>query len=292
MNDQDQYGGANTINIPPTNAPAYDDYTSQPNTKDYDILTQRGYTFAQNIVANAILQVETGDSQATIDIMSIPVPADVLFNDQFQQILSGLFPFFLVLVFLLPVYGTVYDLVREKEQRSKESMRMMGMSDFSYWLSWFSFYMLQMSIICILGWAMLNINVINGGTLYIFLYMWLFGFAIFGQIVFYQSIFQRAKYSGLVSCLVFFMLQFLNTPISNGGSYGAKLFLSLLSPQVCVSQMAVIWSDFESQQVGITSTTVHSEVRNFSFSEGLWILFFSGLLWLVAGFYCDAVLPK
>jgi hypothetical protein len=39
MNDQNQYGGANTINIPPTNAPAYDTYTTQPNTKDYDILT-------------------------------------------------------------------------------------------------------------------------------------------------------------------------------------------------------------------------------------------------------------
>jgi ATP-binding cassette, subfamily A (ABC1), member 3 len=112
--------------------------------------------------------------------MSIPVPADVLFNDPFQQILSGLFPFFLVLVFLLPVYGTVYDLVREKEQRSKESMRMMGMSDFSYWLSWFSFYMLQASIITVLGWAALNINVINGGTFYIFFYIWLFGFAVFG----------------------------------------------------------------------------------------------------------------
>ena len=88
------------------------------------------------------------------------------------------------------------------------------------------------------------------------------------------------------------MLQFLNTPIASGGSYGAKLFLSLLSPQVCISQMAVIWSDFESQQVGITSATARSQVRNFSFTEGLWILFFSGLLWLLAGFYCDAVLPK
>lgn len=59
-------------------------------------------------------------------------------------------------------------------------MRMMGMTDLSYWLSWFSFYMIQNSIISILAWGALSINVINGGAVYIFLYIWLFGFSIFG----------------------------------------------------------------------------------------------------------------
>lgn len=85
-----------------------------------------------------------------------------------------------------PVYSTVYGMVQEKEQRSKESMRMMGMSDLSYWMSWFTFYSIQSTLIAILAWAFLCINVIkNGSSGYVFLYIWLFGESIIGQIVFY-----------------------------------------------------------------------------------------------------------
>ena len=46
----------------------------------------------------------------------------------------------MILIYMGPVYTTTYDLVKEKEQRSKESMRMMGLNDLPYWLSWFVFY--------------------------------------------------------------------------------------------------------------------------------------------------------
>ena len=143
-----------------------------------------------------------------------------------------------------PVYTTVYNLVKEKEQRSKESMRMMGMSDLSYWLSWFAFYTLQTTIIAFIGWICLCINVINdGGAGYIFVYMWLFGISVFGQVVFFQAFFFRAKYSGLVSVLFFFMLSVLNLPIATSGSTSLKAMLSIV-PQVTLQQMAAIWADF------------------------------------------------
>lgn len=160
--------------------------------------------------------------------MSIPIPSDNIITDAFQQILSSLFPFFLVLIYLGPIYTTTYAIVQEKELRSKESMRMMGMTDLSYWLSWWSFYSLQSTVVSFIGWICLCINVMSGGSGYILLYMWLFGMSIFGQIVFYQALFSRAKYSGLVSCIIFFMLEFVNTPIATSGSVGAKAFLSLI----------------------------------------------------------------
>ena len=63
---------------------------------------------------------------------------------------------------------------------------MMGMSDLPYWLSWFTFYAIQSTIISVLAWAFLMINVVSdgaGGD--VFLYIWLFGLSIMGQIVFY-----------------------------------------------------------------------------------------------------------
>jgi ATP-binding cassette subfamily A (ABC1) protein 5 len=40
------------------------------------------------------------------------------------------------------VYRTSYRIVAEKENKVKESMRMMGLRDTAYWLSWFSYYTL------------------------------------------------------------------------------------------------------------------------------------------------------
>jgi hypothetical protein len=55
-------------------------------------------------------------------------------------------------------------------------MRMMGMSDASYWLSWFMQWTLSNTILITLMWAILMINVFSrdhGGIVWLF--MWLFG---------------------------------------------------------------------------------------------------------------------
>lgn len=191
--------------------------------------TEYGYTFAQNIVANAILQEKTQDDGASISVMSMPQPSEKVVYDEFSTILSSLFPFFLILIYLGPVYTTTYGLVQEKEQRSKESMRMMGMSDLSYWISWFVWYSLQTTIVTLIAWGFLCINVIQDGSSgYIFLYMWEFGLSIMGQIIFYQSLFSRAKYSGLIAILLFFMLQYANLPLMNSSDKTAKAAASMI----------------------------------------------------------------
>jgi len=75
-------------------------------------------------------------------------------------------------------------IVKEKESRCKESMRMMGMNDFSYWLSWFVYYTILNTVIATVAWAVLLINVIKQGNIwFIYAYFWMFGEAVFGQIM-------------------------------------------------------------------------------------------------------------
>jgi len=119
-------------------------------------------------------------------------------------------------MYILPVYNITQQIVKEKESKTKESMRMMGMTDTSYWLSWFAYYTLINTIISLVGWLCLCINVIQyGPPVYIFLYMWLFGEATFGQIVFLQSLFSRAKFAGLVAALIFFGCSLIFIPVSS-----------------------------------------------------------------------------
>ena len=46
------------------------------------------------------------------------------------------FPFFLMCVYLLPLYYMVTKLAEEKESKAREGMKMMGLRDLSYYAAW------------------------------------------------------------------------------------------------------------------------------------------------------------
>ena len=78
-----------------------------------------------------------------------------------------------------------FKIVREKESRIKETMRIMGMTDLPYWLSWFVFYTVINTIVATLSWSTLMFKVVNySEPMYVWLFIWLYGEAVFGQIVF------------------------------------------------------------------------------------------------------------
>ena len=78
-----------------------------------------------------------------------------------------------------------FKIVREKESRCKESMRMMGMTDWPYWLSWFVYFTCINTVLTTTAWLIMCINVIGHSNYFlIWLYMWLYGQAVFGEVVF------------------------------------------------------------------------------------------------------------
>lgn len=174
----------------------------------------RGYSALQNIIANVILKQVTNNNDATISLMTIPEPSATQELDTFSQILSGVFPLLLLFMYIMPVFTTVSLIVKEKESKAKESMRMMGMTDAPYWLSWFAYYTILNTIFSILAWAVLCINVIGASNpFYIFLYIWLYGQSVFGEIIFMQSLFSKSKFSGLISAVIYFTATLSNIPV-------------------------------------------------------------------------------
>lgn len=131
-----------------------------------------------------ILREVTGNKEASITMMDVPLPAEQLVIDPFAQVMQGVMPLAMLLIFILPVYNTVFFIVKEKESKAKESMRMMGMGDTAYWISWYVFYSTITIMIVTIAVGVLSINVItNTSLIYVWLYFFLFGNAIFGQIL-------------------------------------------------------------------------------------------------------------
>mmetsp|Transcript_4399 Transcript_4399/g.5397 ORF Transcript_4399/g.5397 Transcript_4399/m.5397 type:complete len:84 (+) Transcript_4399:819-1070(+) len=58
-------------------------------------------------------------------------------DPQIAQHLILIFPFFIMCIYLLPLYYMVTKLAEEKEGRSREGMQMMGLREETYFYSWF-----------------------------------------------------------------------------------------------------------------------------------------------------------
>lgn len=119
---------------------AADPFVRAPNEDHFERHTAQGFSYLQNWIANAILVEETGEEDAYIDMGLILYPTPKYTVDDFEGVISGLLPFFLLLIYVLPVGKLIERMVSEKESRARESMKIMGMSDTAYYLSWFTYF--------------------------------------------------------------------------------------------------------------------------------------------------------
>ena len=121
-------------------------------------------------------------------------------------------PFFVLVMFILPVYRTLQRILSEKESRARESMKMMGLSDSSYWLSWFTYYFFVVTVIAILCTILLSINVVKYSSKgLVFLFFWVYGMSLFGFVVFIQAFFSTARIGAISGTLIYFATSFLDS---------------------------------------------------------------------------------
>ena len=188
-----------------------------------------------NLAANVVLKLESGNDDATISLLAAPMPATNDTEDPFIQVWTLTLPFLLLLIFIPPVYNTVFLLVKEKESRIKESMRMMGMKDKAYWLSWYVYFTIISTLICLLSWAVLLINcIVNSNSFLVLVFFIFYAQAVFAQIIFLSALFENSKYSGIVGTLIYFGFDLLGIPIQPPDSpVGQKIMFSLI-PQVAM----------------------------------------------------------
>ena len=175
-----------------------------------------------------------------IAVMLQPMQTETSIYDPFGQALGVILPLFLLLAYIPPVYNMTFKIVREKETRAKETMRIMGMTDFPYWMSWFIFFTCINTVLTLLSWGILMIKVVNyTNPLYLFIFFWLYGEAVFGQIIFLQSMFSSSKYAGIVSTIVYFMGVLVNKLIMEDGVPRSSKLLASLLPQVALMQGSI-----------------------------------------------------
>jgi ATP-binding cassette, subfamily A (ABC1), member 3 len=214
-------------------------------------------------------------------------------TDDFQYVISSTLGIFYMLSFLYPVSRIIRALVIEKETRVKEGMRMMGLTEFAYNLSWLITTTIQMSLVSLLIVLVTSTTVFEySDKILVFLYFFAFSLAVINMCFLMAPFFSRSKVASLMGPMLFFASFFPYYAVSDPSyTTGVKAATCLLAPS-CFALGANVFADFEGGLVGVQVSNSGTLTSNFSYAVCVGMLFVDAVLYGVLAWYFDKVIPS
>ena len=253
---------------------------------------QGSFYFIQNWAANTILRRKSNVPGALIACVLVPFDNSIDTVDEFPEMMQIFFPFFCFLMFVPLLYRSVYRIVYEKSSNTKESLKMMGMNEASYWLSWFAYYTLLNTVMVSMAIPVLSIGVFQRQSMAtLWLAKWLYGQSLFGLVMITQSLFMAPRAAAISTTGIYFGLTMLSGFFDEDTTRTNKFILYSLLPQVTMQETMKAFVAFE-HTIGMTQATWAVEYNDISLKEAYICFVVSGSLLMLLGFYMEAVMPK
>ena len=249
-------------------------------------------------IDNFILRKETGNSAASIDAAAASVTVPANRDDTMPKNLTGTLNYLIAFPLLVPLLRMIGFLVREKEKKIKEGMKVMGLNLSAYYLSWIIHYIVVYTIIALLWTALTG----NAGSAWrysnkglILLWYWLFCLCLIGMAFFVSAFFSKARPAVLSSLVFFFLLSFVEIPflasMDPNPSVLAKTLASF-SPIAAMSFSGNTILAFEAQEVGLTSDNINTLYGGYCVAIAMGFFIIDMLIFLLLGIYIDQVWPS
>jgi len=121
-----------------------------------------------------------------------------------------LFPFFYMIIMLIPFFYLVQNIASEKESKAREGMRMMGLQDGSYYISWFMIFTTIIVVQSLIITVVLGIGALNNVNMVIFfLFSVLYSLTLYGVAFFIVAILPTRRSSVIAASLYHFITYLL-----------------------------------------------------------------------------------
>ncbi|KAJ1129411.1 hypothetical protein NDU88_007781 [Pleurodeles waltl] len=248
-----------------------------------------GFVFLQASIDAAIIEVTTGHSvwnelKSVVGIL-MKFHGDLLIN----PFTHGLFIIVLSMVFFPLLYFMTLNVAREK-QTHKEILRMMGLRDLSFWLSWGLLYAGFIFIMAsLLSLVITNRLLLDSSYLVIFLLFFLYGISSMCFCFLLISLLRKPKLTSIVGFLLTLTFGCLSLIllIDNLPSPVIWILNILLSPfNFSTGLSQVVFLENDKDGVHNLSEGPYPLAAVFS------ILVMNAVLYMVMAIYFDAVLPN
>ena len=281
----------NPPEIPPTDIGVGERLNKQPDFRSYFKYIQSGFFMVQKFFYDFVLQEETGNPEAKIDAILCPKKYEKYISDPFAKNLGMLLGYFSLIAYAIPLTINIYRIVKEKETKAKEGMKIMGLSELTYFLSNFIIYFLKNIIYSIFITLILSFALKRIESIYIFIIYFLYGLIIFALVFFFQSFLERTIISIIVSLLIYALMYFFFIVVyQNSVNLVAKYILCILFPpttlQLGINTISIFETNFQD-----FNGRINYKYNNYSIVNMYIFLTINFFLYLFLGFFFQNVLP-
>ena len=289
--DFEKTGKEGVEDIPSNKEGMFDPFQSGPDLDAYMKYKNGAYSYMMKIVNQYILRKETNNENAELNYGISAMKYEDYRVDSFGQFMGYMIGVMIVLAYMCPLSMYIYRMVGEKESKIKEGMKIMGLREGEYFLSYFIQYVI-VNIFTSLVSAGLFKGILNYIPYhFLFFMMLLWSLNVFSLIYFFQSFIDKTKIALVLSLVIYFMMYCVSVAcMFEGGKQYVKILLSLL-PQVCLNNGILLMAKFQYHFRYFKNREFLDNYTNFS--VGIMYLMFvvDFLLFLFIGFYLDNVLP-
>ena len=269
----------------------FDPFQTGPDLNSFMRYKNGAYSYMMKIINQYILRKETGKSDAELNYGIAAMKYIDYRSDSFGEFMGYMIGVILVMAYMSPLSLYVYRMVGDKESKIKESMKIMGLEEGQYFLSYFIQYTVINIFSSIINAGLFTVFLDRISYYHLFVTLLLWSLDVFALIYFFQSFIDKTKIALVLSLVIYFMMYCVSLAcMFEGGSLAAKIGLSLF-PQVCLNNGILLFSKFQ-YHFRTFKDREFFEIYT-TFSVGLMYIMFvvDFFLFLFLGFYLNNVLP-
>ena len=287
--DYDKYGEGGIDDIPGKGI--FDKYQYGPDIINYMKYQKGGYNYMMKVVNEYILKKVTNNINATFSFGIFPMKYSDYKVDDFGKYIGYIFTIIIIIAYMCPLGLYVYRFVEEKETRIKEGMKIMGLEESDYFLSYFIQYIIISFFVSLINSFLLSITfkIISWG--YLFFFIFLFSLNIFSLIYFFQSFIDKTKICIVLSLIIYFIMYCISlTCMDSEIPFLTKGLLSIF-PTVCLNLGVLEFNKFSYHFRQFYFRDLFIQTNNFYFYFMYLMFIFDFFFYLFLGYYLENVIP-
>ncbi|XP_066591826.1 cholesterol transporter ABCA5-like [Prorops nasuta] len=253
-----------------------------------------GFLALQMLIDTTKIQFETGDNNVAMPDIRLEMFPKEAFTADWMLAFRVVIPLYMVLALSQFITYLLILIVGEKENKIKEGMKIMGLKDSVFWLSWFIIYSIFVLLLSAVGVVLLFTLQMFQHThfLPIFLLVVLYSFSVIMFAFMITPFFDKSRTAGVLgnfAVTILSLMYFIQVFVDNSSSVSFWV-VSLLSPTgVALAMDKALVLDLQGEGVNFDNLWSGPGIP---FGGSLVMMTLDIFLYACLAYYLDSVIPS